>query len=234
MKRVQLARKVKYNIHAISSHKPLQDAWRQIWNEIKLDADGVLRHGSLTIDSFAKTFQMFGLTADPRVGFRFAPIQDRLWLNVWVALFYPPFQIAGSLVHEDDHRKFESENGILGASFQKVSEFFELHAKELEIRAHEKELDFLKSVRNSIDPKWTIRLNQKDQITYEIGGAIAFVERSLEKLSSMSANAAEYMSLATNVANAHIVKNMKILNIDLSGMGKVIKREEPILWETAF
>jgi hypothetical protein len=207
-----------------------------LWAEIKRDVDGVLRQGSLSIDLFAKIFKSVGITADPRVYFRYAPMHDSLWMNVWGVMYHPPFEIAGTLVHENEHRAFSVEKGVVGASYDELLRFGNIYGREGEIRAHQKELVFLKAVRDLIDRTWIIIL-PTNQINYDFDKTIVDREQRLEALSSSSAtsNAHEYQVASTAKANEDILNIMKMLNVNLQGLDRTLRKQsEPTLWETEF
>ena len=232
MKRGRLARKIGYNIHSVSSHKPLQEEWKEMWNEIKQDIDVVLRQGSLTIGDFAQNFKSLSLTADPRVFFRFSPTTDSLLMNAWAAMYHAPFEIAGTLVHENDHREFHRENGTIGASYEVIVEFQRNHSRDSEVQAFKKELGFLKLIQTRVDPVWIIPL-ATEQITYEINKIIADRERVLGTVSSMGPDSAQYQHASTAESASLVVPLMKQLNVNLDGLKKITKKGLN-LWETQF
>jgi hypothetical protein len=217
----------------MSSHKPLQDAWAEIWVEIKEATDVVLRANSLNIGIYAESFhQVIELTADPRVALRFDALNDRLWINIWNALFHPPFELAGAFLEEKDHQDFQREKGVLGISYSQYQEFRKKYGRELEIRGHTKQLEFLQAVRESIDGRWEIQLNGT-AIRYDLDKRIKGEEKHLEALSSMTSDANEYQESSTVASSRDIMGIMKRLNINLSGIGETTKHA-PILWEISF
>jgi len=234
-KRAKLCQKVGYNIRTIPSHAPLQNDWTELWAEIKRDVHEILRQGSLNIDLFIKNFKSLGLTADPRVFFRFVPMHDSLWMNVWGVMYHPPFEIASTLVHEKEHRTFCSEK-VIGASYDELAKFGKLYGKESEIRAHEKEVAFLKLVRNSIDRTWIVILPTSAQIAYDFDNRITDQEKQLDALkSSATSSGQEYQVASTAKASQDLLKIMRFLNANLHGLNGILKTQpEPIVWETEF
>lgn len=232
MKRSELASSVKYDIRRLSSNKPSQEAWKGIWGEIKTEIDIVLRAGNLSISLFEQSFHLIELTADPRIFVRFIPSKDRLWLSIWGLMFHPPFELAGMLVQENDHRKYHQESRNLLASANEIREFLKLHMKEIELRGYMAELNFLRQARPSLDPKWIIFLRET-QVTYDLDEQISAKEKMVDKLSRMDKQAVEYGEKLTDAALDDLIYLMKCLNIELNRMKEKIA-SEPALWETDF
>ena len=153
-------------------------------------------------------------------------------MNALAAMYHPPFEIAATLIHENDHREFHRESGTIGASYEVIADFQRNHSRDSEVRAFKKELEFLRLIRTKIDPIWIIPL-VTEQITYEIDKTIADRERVLSTFSSMGPDSARYQHASTAESGRLNSSLMKRLNVNPNGQKRTTK-EGLDIWETQF
>jgi hypothetical protein len=227
--RRECARKVGYDIRRLFSDRPLLRVWNEMWSKIKNDIDTMLRAGSLDIDKFAKVFPKIDLTADPRVFALFASGTDRFALNIWAAIYHPPYELAGTLVHEADHRKYHLDNGTLHSDQEKLKEFHKEHLREMERRAYNTELAFLSKIRVSVDPLWEVEIvSGRPLLTYTLNKHVSTRENMLDELLKMDSTATRYEHGRQEASYTDQMQLMAMLGIsfDARKIGPTYRRVE--------
>ena len=161
----------------------LQKEWEEIWREIIDELGEVLRKGSLSIDHFQEEFPIVGLTFDPRFTAHFNTLHGGLVLECCYLFFHPPFELAGTLVHELEHKLFLEENNMLDSSEDELIEFKRRNMVIAETRAHKKELEFLKKIRPFVEHTWSIYFHlAKQSRKFDISKTIESKENALNRI----------------------------------------------------
>jgi hypothetical protein len=144
-------------------------------------------------------------------------------------MYHPPFELAGTLVHESDHRKYHEENGALFWNEEKLKEFAGTHNKEIELRAYQNELVFLNRARGLIDPGWEVEIvSGKLLLTYELDEIISNRQKTLEGISKLDSGATEYKHVRQDASYTDQIALMTKLGIklDASKLGATYRRRE--------
>lgn len=232
-RRVVYVQRVANDVKRIETDKKLLDEWIELWSEVKHELDAILRKDLQLIDTFAKRFPQVELTVDPRIFVQFAPVRDRLTINVLGVFFWPPYQLAGTLIHEEDHKCFFEEHNMLLEPEEKQKEFDKQYGIEMEFRAFRKELDFAKRIAPLIRPVWCFDLyptSRTDfghwEIAYKIQNYIKSRERAVKQFSERKGFALGYHQKRQDESRKSITNIMEKIgvSIDVASLGKTYER----------
>jgi len=231
-RRMVFVQKVANDVKSIEKDQKLLDNWARLWSEVKDEIDVVLQADSHSIEYFAKRFPEIELTIDPRIFAQFVPVRDRLTINIWGVFFWPPYELAGTLIHEEDHKCFFEEQGMLLASEEKQKEFDKQNKVELELRAFKKELRFAKRIRLFVTSEWHVDFLPQNinlphlRLSYKLDDYIRTREQSVKQFSEREGVAIDYKHKRQDVSFERLTKIMEVLgvNIDRASLGKTYER----------
>jgi len=136
------------DLKSLETNLAIQKMWNIFWEKTKVEVDKILQMGgyrlSYYLDLFGSTME---LTIDRRKYAEFSPERNSILFNVLILLTEPPYWIASTLVHEGDHQEFCQEHNMLFKSCEEQVIFHRKYHREMELRAHKRELIFLEVVR---------------------------------------------------------------------------------------
>jgi len=231
-RRMVFVQRVANDVKHIEKDETLLDKWTELWSEVKHEIDTILRKDSQSIDTFAKRFPQIELTVDPRIFAHFAPTRDIFAVNIYGAFFYPPYELAGTLIHEDDHKWFYEEHQMLGLTDQQYKEFHKRYGVEIELRALGKELGFIKRIKPFISSEWYVEFLPQNlnlpypRFSYKVEDYIRLKEQLVKQLSECKEMAKNYDHRRQDASFAGLTKIMEVLGIlvDRAFLGKTYER----------
>jgi len=231
-RRMVFVQKVANDVRRIEKDEKLLNKWAELWSEVKNEVDAVLRKDLQSIDKFAKRLPKIELTVDPRIFAHFVPARDALTINIWGVFFYPPYELAGALIHEEDHKCFFEERNMLFAPEEKQKEFDKQHGVEMELRAVKKELDFAKRIKPLIGLGWHVDFLPQDinlphpRFSYKLEDYIRLKERLIEQFSERRGVTIDYNRRRQEAGFAGLANIMETLGIsvDAASLGKTYER----------
>jgi len=231
-RRVVFVQRVANDVKRIETGKKLLDKWIELWSEVKHELDAILRKNSQSIDTFAKRFPQIELTVDPRIFAHFAPTRDIFAVNIYGVFFHPPYELAGTLIHEDDHKWFYEEHQMLRLTDQQYKEFHKRYGVEIELRALGKELGFIKRIKPFISSEWYVEFLSQNlnlpypRFSYKVEDYIRLKEQLVKQLSERKRMAKNYDHRRQDASFAGLAKIMEVLGIfvDRASLGKNYER----------